>query len=81
MPIAAAYRALSQLGLPEDEIAAAEYWTLFDLIAAHRIDAAAAYLHHHLKIIAEKNLARLKIVAVVSQAGSAVPYLTPYRAE
>ncbi len=81
MPIAAAYKALSQLGLPEDEIAAAEYWTLFDLVAARRIDAAAAYLHHHLKIIAEKNLARLKIVAVVSEARMAVPYLTPYRVE
>jgi DNA-binding GntR family transcriptional regulator len=81
MPIAAAYRALSRLGLPEDEIAAAEYWTLFDLISARRIDAAAAYLHSHLKVIAEKNLARLKIVAVVSEAPETVPYLTPYRTE
>ena len=81
MPIAAAYRALSRLGLPEDEIAAAEYWTLFELISDRRIDAAAAYLRNHLKVIAEKNLARLKIVAVVSDAGLAVPYLTPYRPE
>lgn len=76
MPIAAAYRALGKLGLPEDEIAAGEYWTLFDLIAAHRIDAAAAYLRDHLKGMAAKNLARLKIVAVVSEARLLVPYLT-----
>ena len=81
MPIVAAYRALSKLGLPEDEITAGEYVTLFDLIAARRIEASASYLSHHLKIIAEKNLARLKIVAVVSEAALAVPYLTPYRVE
>ena len=81
MPIAAANRALSRLGLPQDEIAAGEYWTLFSLISARRIEAAAAYLGNHLKIISEKNLARLKIVAVVSQAQATVPYLTPYRAE
>jgi len=79
LPIAAAYRALSRLGLPEDEIAVGEYWTLFNLISARRIESAAAYLRSHLKIIAEKNLARLKIVAVVSQAQATVPYLTPYR--
>ena len=81
MPITAAYRALSRLGLPEDEIAVGEYWTLFELISAHRIDAAAAYLRNHLKVMAEKNIARLRIVAVVSEAQSIVPYLTPYRVE
>jgi len=81
MPISAAYRALSRLGLPEDEITAGEYWTLFSLISARRIESAAAYLRSHLKVIAEKNLARLKIVAVVSEAQAKVPYLSPYRIE
>ena len=81
MPIAAASRALSKLGLPEDEIAVGEYLTLFELISARAIDAAAAYLRNHLRAMAEKCLARLKIVAVVSEARKTVPYLTPRQAD
>ena len=77
MPLAAASRALTKLGLPEDEIAASEYLMLFELIAARAIDAAAIYLRNHLTALAEKNLARLKIVAVIGEAQVGVPYLTP----
>ena len=74
---AAASRALTRLGLPEDEIAVSEYLTLFELIAARAIDAAAIYLRNHLTALAEKNLARLKIVAVIGEAQVGVSYLTP----
>src|ERR1700722_18236063 len=76
MPLAAASRALTKLGLPEDEIAVSEYLMLFELIAARAIDAAAIYLSNHLTALAEKNLARLKIVAVIGEAPVGVPYLT-----
>jgi DNA-binding GntR family transcriptional regulator len=76
MPLAAASRALTRLGLPEDEIAVSEYLMLFELIAARAIDAAAIYLSNHLTALAEKNLARLKIVAVIGEAQVGVPYLT-----
>lgn len=68
-------RALTGLGLPEDEIALDQYRTLFDLIARHPIDSAAEYLRDHLHIMAAKNLARMKIVAVVSEAVGFAPYL------
>lgn len=77
MPLAAASRALTKLGLPEDEIAVSEYIMLFELIAARAIDAAAIFLRNHLTALAEKNLARLKIVAVISEAQVRVSYLTP----
>jgi len=77
MPLAAASRALTRLGLPEDEIAVSEYLMLFELIAARAIDAAAIYLCNHLTALAEKNLARLKIVAVIGEAQIGVSYLIP----
>jgi hypothetical protein len=50
---------------------------LFELIAGRAIDAAATYWQSHLAALAEKNLARLKIVAVIEEAPVAVSYLTP----
>ena len=69
-------RALTGLGLPEDEIALDQYRTLFDLIARHPIDSAAEYLRDHLHIMANKNLARMKIVAVISETVGIAPYLS-----
>lgn len=69
-------RALTSLGLPEDEIAQDQYRTLFDLIARHPIDSAAEYLRDHLHIMANKNLARMKIVAVISETVGIAPYLS-----
>ena len=66
---------LTGLGLPEDEIALDQYRTLFDLIARHPIDSAAEYLRDHLHIMASKNLARMKIVAVISETVGFAPYL------
>jgi DNA-binding GntR family transcriptional regulator len=70
-------RALTGLGLPEDQIALDQYRTLFDLIARHPIDSAAEYLRDHLHIMARKNLARMKIVAVISKTFGFAPYLSP----
>lgn len=69
-------RALTGLGLPEDEIAQDQYRTLFGLIARHPIDSAAEYLRDHLHIMSSKNLARMKIVAVISETVGIAPYLS-----
>jgi DNA-binding GntR family transcriptional regulator len=76
LPLLAANRALTKLGLPRDRFAADEYRSLFRLIERRLIDPAADYLENHLKIMAQKSLARLKIVAVISEKTLAVPYLT-----
>ena len=70
-------RALTSLGLPNDEAAIDQYRTLFDLIARHPIDSAAEYLRDHVEIVARRNLARMKIVAVISETGAFAPYLVP----
>jgi DNA-binding GntR family transcriptional regulator len=75
--LSAASQALNRLGLPRDRLAHGEYHTLFDLLARHLVDSAAAYLESHLRVMADKNLARLKIVAVIDQPTSIAPYLTP----
>lgn len=77
--LTAANRALTLLGLPRDRVEHGEYRTLFDLISRHLIDSAAEYLEGHLRVMAEKSLARLKIVAIISQSTSLAPYLTPRR--
>ena len=77
LPLAAASRALTKLGLPDDANAAGEYLVLFELIAGRAIEAAAIYWRSHLASLAEKNLARLKIVAVISDPPAGLPYLTP----
>jgi len=75
--LTAANRALTRLGLPQDQVALGEYRTLFDLISRHLVDSAAEYLEGHLRIMADKSLARMKIVAVISQSSAIAPYLTP----
>lgn len=75
LPLNAANRALVKLGLPRDRIAVDEYRSLFGLIERRLIDPAADYLENHLKMLAEKLLARLKIVAVISESKISAPYL------
>jgi len=77
--LTAANRALTRLGLPRDRVEHGEYRTLFDLISRHLIDSAAEYLDGLLRVMAEKSLARLKIVAIINQSSSAAPYLTARR--
>lgn len=77
LQLTAANRALTRLGLPRDQVAHAEYRTLFELLSRHLVDSAAEYLESHLRVMAGKSLARLKIVAVISQSSTMAPYLTP----
>jgi DNA-binding GntR family transcriptional regulator len=70
-------RALTSLGLPNDEATIDQYRTLFELIARHPIDSAAEYLRDQVQITAQRNLARMKIVAVISETGAFAPYLLP----
>lgn len=74
--LVAANQALTGLGLPRDHIASGEYRALFDLIAEYQIDSASKYLEGHLHLMARKSLARLKIVAVITQSSVVAPYLT-----
>jgi DNA-binding GntR family transcriptional regulator len=66
--LTAANQALTLLGLPRDRVEHGEYLTLFDLISRHLIDSAAEYLEGQLRVMAEKSLARLKIVAIINQS-------------
>jgi DNA-binding GntR family transcriptional regulator len=78
LPLAAASRALTKLGLPDDVVATSEYLVLFELIAGRAIDAAATYWRSRLATLAKKNIARLQIVAVISDPPAGMPYLTPW---
>jgi DNA-binding GntR family transcriptional regulator len=75
--LSAVDRALIRLGLPRDEDTIEQYQTLFDLISRHPIDSACEYLRDHLSITARRYLARMKIVAVIPDAGDFAPYLSP----
>ncbi len=75
--LTAANRALTGLGLPRDRVEHGEYRTLFDLLSRHLVDSAAEYLEGRLRILAEKSLARLKIVAIITQPSDIAPFLTP----
>jgi DNA-binding GntR family transcriptional regulator len=75
--LSAVDRALIRLGLPRDEDTIEQYQTLFDLILRHPIDSASDYLRDHLSITARRYLARMKIVAVIPEAGAFAPYLSP----
>lgn len=70
-------KALNSLGLPQDSVALDQYRTLFDLIGSRQIDSAAEYLREHLRLVAHKSLARLKIVAIIPETESRPRYLTP----
>lgn len=69
--------ALNRLGLPPDRVALDQYRILFDLIGSRQINAAAEYLKEHLRLLADKNLARLKIVALVPETEAIPRYLSP----
>jgi DNA-binding GntR family transcriptional regulator len=77
MPLIAANRALTRLGLPRDRIAMRDYASLFGLLAQKQIVPAAELLGSYLNMMAERSVARLKIVAIVSESSLIAPYLTP----
>jgi DNA-binding GntR family transcriptional regulator len=70
-------KALNGLGLPADSVALDQYRILFDLIGSRQIDSAAEYLKEHLRLVAHKSLARLKIVALIPETESRPRYLIP----
>lgn len=70
-------KALNHLGLPVDTVALDQYKTLFDLIGSRQIEASTMYLTEHLRILAYKSLARLKIVALIAESESIPKYLSP----
>jgi DNA-binding GntR family transcriptional regulator len=77
MLLVAANRALTRLGLPHDRAIVRDYASLFGLLAQGQIGPAAELLREYLEVMAEKSVARLKIVAIVSESSIIAPYLTP----
>lgn len=75
--LSAVDRALILLGLPRDEDTIEQYQRLLDLIARHPIESACEYLRDHLSITERRYLARMKIVALITETGSPAPYLSP----
>jgi DNA-binding GntR family transcriptional regulator len=75
LPLNAANRILTQLGLPSDRVAIDEQCLLLDLILNDFIESASALLREHLALAAQRSIARLKIVAVIPDPVSFAPYL------
>ncbi|SED30282.1 transcriptional regulator, GntR family [Rhizobiales bacterium GAS188] len=79
MPLNAARRLLGQLGLPLDRTAISEVRIVLDLLLNNSVRAAAEFWRDHLKMATQRNIARLKIVAVIPKPQRFAPYLTPVR--
>ena len=75
LPLNAANRILTQLGLPRDRVAIDEHCMILDLILNGSIEPVAALLRDHLNLAEQRSIARLKIVAVIPDAVSFPPYL------
>ncbi|WP_448146084.1 GntR family transcriptional regulator [Labrys miyagiensis] len=76
LPVAASERLLRQFGLPRDRIAIAEYRLIVELLTRGAIEAAAAMFDAHLEEAMNRNIAQMKIVAVIPAPQSVAPYLT-----
>jgi DNA-binding GntR family transcriptional regulator len=76
LPVRAAERVLRQFGLPSDRTAIAEHRLIVELLMRGAIDAAAAMLDTHLDAAMNRNIAQMKIVAVIPGPRSTAPYLT-----
>jgi DNA-binding GntR family transcriptional regulator len=76
LPVRAAERVLRQFGLPSDRTAIAEHRLIVELLMRGAIEAAAAMLDTHLDAAMNRNIAQMKIVAVVPGPRSSAPYLT-----
>ena len=75
LPLNAANRILTQLGLPRDRVAIDEHCMILDLILNGSIEPVAALLRDHLNLAEQRSIARLKIVAVIPDAVSFPAYL------
>jgi DNA-binding GntR family transcriptional regulator len=76
MPLTGASRLLGRLGLPSDLAAIPEARMALDLLLNDSVTAAAEFWRDHLERAAKRNIARLKIVAVIRRPKSFAPYLT-----
>jgi DNA-binding GntR family transcriptional regulator len=75
LPLTAASRLLGQLGLPSDMAAIPEARMALELLLNDSITAAAEFWRDHLERAGKRNIARLKIVAVIRRPKSFAPYL------
>lgn len=76
LPVLASERLLRQLGLPSDRTALTEHRLIVELLLRGAVDAAAAMLSRHLDAAMNRNIAQMKIVAVISEPRSVAEYLT-----
>ncbi len=76
LPVLAAERVLRQLGLPSDRAAITEHRLIVELLLQDAIPAAAAMLDAHLTAAERRNIAQIKIVAVLPEPRSIAKYLT-----
>jgi DNA-binding GntR family transcriptional regulator len=76
LPVLAAERILRQLGLPSDRSAITEHRLIVELLLQGAASAAAAMLDAHLAAAERRNIAQLKIVAVLPEPQSIARYLT-----
>ena len=76
LPVLAAERVLRQLGLPSDRAAITEHRLIVELLLQDAIPAAAAMLDAHLAAAERRNIAQIKIVAVLPEPRSIAKYLT-----
>lgn len=76
LPVLAAERVLRQLGLPSDRSAITEHRLIVELLLQDAAPAAAAMLDAHLAAAERRNIAQLKIVAVLPEPQSIARYLT-----
>ena len=75
VPLRAANRALSKLGLPGDRVAIKEHSMVLDLLLNDAVDTAANLWLDHLQMAEGRSIARLKLVAVIPDPGTFAPYL------
>ena len=76
LPVLASERLLRQLGLPIDRTAITEHRLIVELLLRGAVEAAAAMLTTHLEAAMNRNIAQMKIVAVIPEPASIAPYLT-----
>jgi DNA-binding GntR family transcriptional regulator len=70
-------RSLAQLGLPQDDAAAAELRTAADLLLNGSAAAAAEWWRDHLKAASRRSVAQLKIVAIIERPDWLPSFLVP----
>jgi DNA-binding GntR family transcriptional regulator len=76
LPVLASERLLRQLGLPSDRTAITEHRLIVELLLRGAVDAAAAMLGRHIDASMNRNIAQMKIVAVIPEPRSVAAYLT-----